>query len=99
MNIYVLKAYYYVYKMFCKIHYMGVFAKSRQKNPLGQFFESLPFHIIFCLLGCQHNMLTPQQAYYVGIKLPAHSTKIVKFRQLFDTVVISVANETTLTVN
>ena len=29
-------------------------AKSRQKKPLGRFFEHLPFHLIFCLLECQH---------------------------------------------
>ena len=28
--------------------------KSQQTNPLGRFFESLPFQIIFCLLECQH---------------------------------------------
>ena len=36
------------------IHIWAFLAKSRQKNPLGRFFESLPFHIFFCLLECQH---------------------------------------------
>ena len=37
------------------IYIWAFLAKSRQKkNPLGRFFESHPFHLICCLLECQH---------------------------------------------
>ena len=34
--------------------YLGVSCQIGTKNRLGRFLESLPFHIIFCLLECQH---------------------------------------------